>query len=317
MLPEALPSGQALLDLLNLPGVYSKLIGGIREPVANSKGLLSVLAPTTVATRCELVESIERQLSRPFGQDLNIANAFLNVAQTRATEALRRGLTVYGEGRIPKKGLEVLFGCEPLELRVRLPSCLKTPRPIASSDSVGLLQDLQNRGSIVFCDRFFDAKGNQIQDMQVARDSMNTSAALSDLLRHGDIPRLLNQELKERKQHKKAVELPPKVVASSSVKTAARPGFSSSSNAYGPGASDPKSEPSREEKREDGHSDTPSPSVMLAQELSPMLNGDVLHPFSQQNVAVTLGSSSTVFATSSSMTPTSRQCPRWPTSSRF
>jgi hypothetical protein len=72
------------------------------------------------------------------------------------------------------------------------------------------LQDLQNRGSIVFCDRFFDAKkGNQIQDMQVARDPlpatvlmvnvMNTSAALSELLRHGDMPRLLNQELKERK----------------------------------------------------------------------------------------------------------------------
>jgi hypothetical protein len=40
VLPEALPSGRALLDLLDLPGVYSKLIGGIREPVANSKGLL-------------------------------------------------------------------------------------------------------------------------------------------------------------------------------------------------------------------------------------------------------------------------------------
>ncbi len=201
MLPEALPSGQALLDLLDLPGVYSRLIGGIREPVANSKGLLSVLAPATFATRGELVESIERQLSRPFGQDLNVANAFLNVAQTRATEALRRGLTVYGEGRMPKRGLEVLFGCEPSELRARLPSCLKTPHPIASSDSSGLLKDLQNRGSIVFCDRFFDAKGNQIQDMQVARDplpatvlmanAMNTSAALSELLRHGDIPRLL------------------------------------------------------------------------------------------------------------------------------
>jgi hypothetical protein len=82
VLPEALPDGRALLDILDLPGVYSKLIGGIREPVANSKGLLSILAPATVATRGELVESIERQLSRPFGQDLNVANSFLNVAQT-------------------------------------------------------------------------------------------------------------------------------------------------------------------------------------------------------------------------------------------
>ena len=39
VLPDALPEGRALLDLLDLPGVYSKLIGGIREPVANSKGL--------------------------------------------------------------------------------------------------------------------------------------------------------------------------------------------------------------------------------------------------------------------------------------
>jgi hypothetical protein len=52
--------------------------------------------------------------------------------------------------------------------------------------------------------------------MQVARDplpatvlmanAMNTSPALSDLLRQGDIPRLLNQELKERKPLKKSVE---------------------------------------------------------------------------------------------------------------
>jgi hypothetical protein len=57
VLPEALPSGRALLDLLDLPGVFysKKLIGGIREPVANNKGLLSILAPATVATRGELV----------------------------------------------------------------------------------------------------------------------------------------------------------------------------------------------------------------------------------------------------------------------
>jgi hypothetical protein len=131
--------------------------------------------------------------------------------------------------------------------------------------------------------------------MQVARDplpatvlmanAMNTSAALSNLLRQGGIPRLLNQELKERKQPKKAAELPPKVVASSSVKTATRPGFGSSSNAYDPGASDPKFEPSRGEKRKDGHNYTPSPSTTLAQGLSPMLDGDFLHPFNQQNVA--------------------------------
>ena len=297
VLPDALPEGRALLDLLDLPGVYSKLIGGIREPVANSKGLLSILAPATVATRGELVESIERQLSRPFGPDLNVANSFLNVAQTRANEALRRGLTVYGEGRIPKRGLEVLFGCEPSALRDSLPPCLKAPRPIASSDTEGLLQDLQNRGSIVFCDRFFDANGNQIQDMQVAKDplpatvlmvnAMNTSDVLSDLLRQGDIPRLLNQEIKERRPHKKPAEPPPKVVASSSGKTTARLGVGSSTNSFfvDLDSSDPRLEPSRGEKRKDGHNSTPSPSTTLAQGLSPMLDGDVLHPFCQQSVA--------------------------------
>jgi hypothetical protein len=85
VLPDVLPSGQALLGLLDLPGAYSRLIGGLREPVTNSKGLLSVLAPTTVATRGELIESIERQLSRSFGQDLDVANAFLNVAHVEIT----------------------------------------------------------------------------------------------------------------------------------------------------------------------------------------------------------------------------------------
>ena len=61
------------------------------------------------------------------------------------------------------------------------------------------------QGAIVFCDRFFDANGNQVQDMQVAPDpypatvlmanAMNTSAALTEFLRQGDIPRFLNQEL--------------------------------------------------------------------------------------------------------------------------
>ena len=53
VLPDALPEGRALLDLLDLPGVYSKLIGGIREPVANSKGLLSILAPLQLPLRRE------------------------------------------------------------------------------------------------------------------------------------------------------------------------------------------------------------------------------------------------------------------------
>ncbi len=40
---EALPSGQALLDLLDLPGIYFRLIGEIRETVPNDKGVLSIL----------------------------------------------------------------------------------------------------------------------------------------------------------------------------------------------------------------------------------------------------------------------------------
>jgi hypothetical protein len=109
--------------------------------------------------------------------------------------------------------METIFDCEPSGLRKnRLPH-LKAPLPIASERSRGLLRDLQNRGAIVFCDRVFDANGNQVQDMQVAPDplpatvlmvnAMNTNATLSDLLRQGDIPRLLNQELKNRKPSQK------------------------------------------------------------------------------------------------------------------
>jgi hypothetical protein len=67
MLNEFLPGGQTLLDLLDLPETYSRLIGGLRGPVPNEKGVLSILAPTTLATRPDLIDSIERQLSRPLG----------------------------------------------------------------------------------------------------------------------------------------------------------------------------------------------------------------------------------------------------------
>ncbi len=168
VLNENLPDGQTLLDLLDLPGTYSRLIGGLRGPVPNDKGELSILAPTTLATRLDLINSIERQLRRPLGPEVNLANAYLNVAQTRGQEARRRGATVYAEGRMLKKVMETIFNCESSGLRKNLPPHLKAPLPIASERSRGLLSDLQNRGAIVFCDRFFDANGNQVQDMQVA-----------------------------------------------------------------------------------------------------------------------------------------------------
>jgi hypothetical protein len=162
----------ALLELLDLPGVYSRLIGELREPIANAKEVLSILAPTTFATRNDLVDSIERQLRRSNDPDLHVANANVNVAQTRSLEAERRGLAVYGKKRIPKRGVESLFHCEPSRLRNGLPPHLKAPIPIASDQTAGLLDDLQNRVSIVYVDHFFDAKGNQIQDTQVARDPL-------------------------------------------------------------------------------------------------------------------------------------------------
>jgi hypothetical protein len=90
VLNEVLPSGQALLDVFDLPGIYSRLIGELRGPVPNDKGEL-------MATRKDLTDSIERQLRRPLGLEVNLANAYLNVAQTRNQEARRRGTMVYAE----------------------------------------------------------------------------------------------------------------------------------------------------------------------------------------------------------------------------
>ena len=75
VLHEAVPNSQTLLELLDLPGVYSRLIGELREPIATAKGVLSILAPTTSATRNDLVDSIERQLRRSNDPDLHVANA--------------------------------------------------------------------------------------------------------------------------------------------------------------------------------------------------------------------------------------------------
>ena len=237
VLQEAVPKSQTLFELLDLPGIYSRLIGDLREPIANNKGVLSILAPTTFTTRNDLVESIEQQLRRSTDPDLQVANAYMTVAQARALEAERRGLAAYGDKRIPKRGVESIFHCEPSWLRKELPPHLKAPIPIAHEQVTGLLDDLQNRGSIVHVDRFFDAKGNQIQDVQVARDplpatvlmvnAMNTSAELSDLLRRGDIPRLLNQELKERMPAKNPFDFQPQSFSSGSIQIEkrARPDF--------------------------------------------------------------------------------------------
>ncbi len=93
------------------------------------------------------------------------------------------------------------------------------PQGTASDQNEGLVDDLQQRGSIIFCDRFFDAAtGNQIQDMHVSSDAlpatvlmtnaMNSNAVLNDLLRQGDIPRLLNENIREVKNPKKDRDVP-------------------------------------------------------------------------------------------------------------
>jgi hypothetical protein len=150
------------------------------------------------------------------------------------------------------------------------------------------MDDLQNRGAIVFRDRFFDSKGHKIQDMQVSRDhlpatvlmanAMNTSKELDDLLSQGDIPRLLNQELKERKPFKQSVvkvepmhtKLPP-----SSSKEVSK----QSSSSVAP----PTSAATNLGKRKDEHLNSPPPTLALAQGLAPMPEGDFLNPFAPQH----------------------------------
>ena len=298
VLQEAVPKSQTLFELLDLPGICSRLIGDLREPIANNKGVLSILAPTTFTTRNDLVESIEQQLRRSTDPDLQVANAYMTVAQARALEAERRGLAAYGDKRIPKRGVESIFHCEPSWLRKELPPHLKAPIPIAHEQVTGLLDDLQNRGSIVHVDRFFDAKGNQIQDVQVARDplpatvlmvnAMNTSAELSDLLRRGDIPRLLNQELKERMPAKNSFDFQPQSFSSGSIQIEkrARPDFKPDTtdlNVSSSNDSAPAGGTNRGEKRKETRDDIPSPSLTLAVGLGPMPNAEVLHPFAQQN----------------------------------
>ncbi len=146
-----------------------------------------------------------------------------------------------------------------------------------------------------------------MQDTQVAPDpfpatvfmvnAMNTNAALSDLLRQGDIPRLLNQELKNRKPSQKSDDNRSNVDSSSSLRIKPRKTADSSSSAkveprksrdpitpvYDPNAYAPDLGNNRGEKRKEENSDMPSPSLVLAMGLFPIPNGDVLHPFEPQN----------------------------------
>jgi hypothetical protein len=64
-------------------------------------------------------------------------------------------------------------------------------------------------------------------------NAMNTNAALSDLLRQGDIPRLLNQELQNRKPAQKNEDSRWNMDSSSSLRKEPRKtaGFSSSAKA--------------------------------------------------------------------------------------
>jgi hypothetical protein len=106
-------------------------------------------------------------------------------------------------------------------------------------------------------------------------NAMNSNAVLDNLLRQGDIPRLLNEKLKELKHPKKDREVPP-VPSVSSGNEPKTPTISRSI---------PDGIPTnRNAKRKDMPLSSPSPSSLpKITGLGPMLNGDVLHPFAPQS----------------------------------
>jgi hypothetical protein len=108
-------------------------------------------------------------------------------------------------------------------------------------------------------------------------NAMNANAVLDDLLRQGDIPRLLNEKLKELKSSNKNRDAPPAPSVSS--------GTAPKTPTVSQVASDSASV-SRNAKRKDMPASSPSPSPLpVTHGLSSMLNGDVLHPFAPQRRA--------------------------------
>ncbi len=107
-------------------------------------------------------------------------------------------------------------------------------------------------------------------------NAMNSNAVFDDLLRQGDIPRLLNEKLRELKNSKKDRDVPP------------APSVSSGNTPQTPMVSrivPDNTSVSRNTKRKDMSLSSPSPpSLPVTKGLRPMLNGDVLHSFEPQHV---------------------------------
>ncbi len=60
--PEIFTNGKDLLNLVDLPGIYSRLIGDLRATTENDKGRLSILALTgTTATSSRCTQPQHRQ----------------------------------------------------------------------------------------------------------------------------------------------------------------------------------------------------------------------------------------------------------------
>ncbi len=107
-------------------------------------------------------------------------------------------------------------------------------------------------------------------------NAMNSNAVLDDLLRQGDIPRLLNEKIREVKNPKKDRDVPsaPSVSSGNASKTPMVSHVVSDNTAD-----------HRNAKRKNMPLSSPSPSSLpVSKGLRPMLNGDVLHPFAPQSV---------------------------------
>ncbi len=117
---------------------------------------------------------------------------------------------------------------------------------------------------------------------------MNTSVELSELLRRGDIPRLLNRELRERMPVKCPFDSQSQSSSSGPIQIKKRARLDSKQDPGDLNVSSSNDSAStegtnRREKRKETRDVNPSPSLKLAVGIGPMPNGEVLHPFAQQN----------------------------------
>ena len=182
-------------ELASLPSLYSAAMLGVRQPLSNKPGAVSLQSPASSITDSQAVASLNEMLQFPDEREAPpSAIAYMHDAEVRLFKARRHSAQPrkIGEFRTP------LFDSDNAEWRKQYGAIFKDALPIPPPNVEGVLDSQLRQGVVLHRDHYYDSKGSVITRPRVGSKFPVTFSTLNELCTSSELAPLLNKTEVER-----------------------------------------------------------------------------------------------------------------------